>query len=230
MSQSNLAALTKSHSIVAAKKRARKEQIKEVVFDEAARREYLTGFHKRKVEKTEAKKKAAIERDKQQRLEARREHRQLLAEQAVKNARQVEKAYGAEVSEDDWNGLSSRNKGKGRAEEHEEEYEGEEQLATVTIVEDFDPDALLHGPSREKPTSGDSGDEGNTEPLKTTRPQQKPPPGVKKAQAKTSVKAKSVKYQTNAARKVERSKQLRRKGEKAQRAGGKGARKGGKRK
>ena len=38
MSHSNLAVLTKSHNIVAAKKRARKDQIKEVVFDEVARR------------------------------------------------------------------------------------------------------------------------------------------------------------------------------------------------
>ncbi len=38
MSQSNIAVLTKSHNIIAAKKRARKEQVKEVVFDETARR------------------------------------------------------------------------------------------------------------------------------------------------------------------------------------------------
>ena len=38
MAPSNLAVLTKSHNIIAAKKRAKKEQIKEVVFDEDARR------------------------------------------------------------------------------------------------------------------------------------------------------------------------------------------------
>ena len=31
-------------------------------------------------------------------------------------------------------------------EEEEEEYEGEEQLATVTVVQDMDLAALLHGP------------------------------------------------------------------------------------
>jgi hypothetical protein len=36
-------------------------------------REFLTGFHKRKLEKKEASKKRAIEREKQERLEARRE-------------------------------------------------------------------------------------------------------------------------------------------------------------
>ena len=38
MASSNLSVLTKSHNIVAAKKKAKREQIKEVVFDDAARR------------------------------------------------------------------------------------------------------------------------------------------------------------------------------------------------
>ena len=39
------------------------------------RREYLTGFHKRKLQKKEAAKKKALDREKQERLEARREVR-----------------------------------------------------------------------------------------------------------------------------------------------------------
>lgn len=38
MAPSNLAVLTKSHQIIARKKRAKKEQVKEVVFDDDARR------------------------------------------------------------------------------------------------------------------------------------------------------------------------------------------------
>lgn len=41
MAQSNISVLTKSHNIIAAKKRARKDQVKEVVFDEVARRSVL---------------------------------------------------------------------------------------------------------------------------------------------------------------------------------------------
>lgn len=134
---------------------------------------------------------------------------------------------------DDWDGLDSRDKGKGRATEHEEEYEDEEILATVTVVEDFDPEALLHGPSKQAPASDDMEDVETTEaskPSKPAKPPQKVSTEVKKTQAKTTAKAKSVKYQTNAARKADRSKQLKRKNEKAQRAGGKGSRKGGRRK
>jgi ribosomal RNA-processing protein 17 len=98
-SRSNVSLLTQSQKIVAAKKRAKKEQIKEIVFDDNARRcvchytttyslplfmnclnddmlvhrEFLTGFHKRKLEKKEAAKKRAVERQKQEQLETRRE-------------------------------------------------------------------------------------------------------------------------------------------------------------
>jgi hypothetical protein len=38
MASSNLAVLTQSHKAIAAKRRAKKEQIKEIIFDEDARR------------------------------------------------------------------------------------------------------------------------------------------------------------------------------------------------
>ena len=75
----------------------------------------MTGFHKRKLAKTEAARKRAKEKEKQARLEARREvllylyvillpvlisciqQRRILREQAIENATQVEKAYGAVV-------------------------------------------------------------------------------------------------------------------------------------
>ncbi|KAK7687135.1 hypothetical protein QCA50_009638 [Cerrena zonata] len=227
---SNLAVLTHSHKIIASKKRARREQVKEVLFDDDARRDYLTGFHKRKVAKKETAKKKAIEREKQERLGARREKRQMLAEQAVQNAREVEKAYGAIVdSEDeDFVGFSDP-KGKGKATELEDEYSDEEQLATVTVVEEFDPQALLHGPSTLS-KSADGGDAEKPSPL--PEPVQKPPRGrssssndIKKVKAKVVKKAKDIKYQTKADRKADRTKQQRRKVEKAERAGGRSSRK-----
>lgn len=183
----------------------------------------------------------------------------MLAERAVENAREVEKAYGADVddgklhslpqfihvtkivpfSEDEWDGVggsSGSGRRKGRAEDREEEYEDEEQLATVTVVEDFDPDELLHGPKQTDAMDEDAGEQ--------TTPRSKPPlasssrtssskPAAateKKAYSKTGTKPKKIKYQTNAARKVERGKQQKRKLEKAARAGGKASRKrGGKR-
>lgn len=82
-------------------------------------RDYLTGFHKRKLARKEASKAKALEREKHERTEARREvscvffsvlpdctdviclilfflkKRRALAEQAARNATEVERAYGA---------------------------------------------------------------------------------------------------------------------------------------
>lgn len=57
-------------------------------------REFLTGFHKRNLEKKDKKKKNAIERDKQERLRLRREQREEIKDKARENARVVEAAYG----------------------------------------------------------------------------------------------------------------------------------------
>jgi hypothetical protein len=48
------------------------------IYSQTYFREFLTGFHKRKLAKTEAAKKHAIEREKKERLESRREASVLL--------------------------------------------------------------------------------------------------------------------------------------------------------
>lgn len=132
-------------------------------------------------------------------------------------------------NDSEWDGLGS-SKGKGKAEEaEEEEYEGEEQLATVTVVEEFDPDSLIHGPSRK------SQDEEDELAVTSSSSQSQPhapivgDTAVKKAQIKAASKAKTVKYQTNAARKTDRHKQRNRKLEKAERAGAKSSKRKGSR-
>ncbi|KAF8622731.1 hypothetical protein AX15_006822 [Amanita polypyramis BW_CC] len=147
--QNNVALLTQSHRAIAAKKRARKEQIREVVFDEEARREFLTGFHKRKVARTEAAKKKALERQKQGRREARNEQRRVLRERAKENAAQVEKAYGGTLTEEEWKGIQEIESDQETEIDHE--YEGEEQLATVTVIEDLDPDTFQPNEVKEPP-------------------------------------------------------------------------------
>lgn len=57
-------------------------------------REFLTGFHKRKLQKKEAAKNKAKERERQERLQTRKEMRQQLREQAKENVRMVEGALG----------------------------------------------------------------------------------------------------------------------------------------
>ncbi|PAV18677.1 required for cell viability rrp17 [Pyrrhoderma noxium] len=218
---SNVDILTKSHTVLKAKARAKKGQIESVVFDDDARREFLTGFRKRKLQKKEAAKSKAKERERQERLQARKEMRQQLKEQAEKNARMVEGAFGNEDygSDDEFSGISDLDKGKEKA---TQEYEDEEQLATVTVVEEFDPDTLRHPTalSRSSPPPSNDLRKDSSNPKEHTS-STKP----KKAVKKTKAESKKIAYETKAARKVARVKQRARKFEKAELAGGKASRK-----
>ncbi|KAH7108164.1 nucleolar protein 12-domain-containing protein [Auriculariales sp. MPI-PUGE-AT-0066] len=197
---STAAILSHSHNVLRAKQRARREQIKEISFDDDARHDFLTGFHKRKLARTEEKKKKAQARDKQLRLDDRKESRKALADQARKNAAAVERALGADLpseSDDDREEQSSKHQRAPR--EDEMEYEDEEQLATVTVVEDFSTDDLILGPQRLRQASGepdDSVDKADT-------------PRQQAAAIRTKAKTREPKfrYETKAARKAAKDKQ-----------------------
>ena len=91
-------------------------------------------------------------------------------------------------------------------------------LATVTVVEDFDPDTIIHGPP--KPDHPPIPRPDRLEP--------KPKPS-RQSQTNTGSSKKSrqrkIPYETADARKKERTKQRARRTEKAELAGGKAARK-----
>jgi len=106
--------------------------------------------------------------------------------------------------------------------QREHEYSDEEQLATVTVVEDFDPSAILH-------YSTTTADVEQQRPLLTPPP---PPPSPSLSRDKASrnvdglvAKNMKVRYETKAARRATRATQRARRTEKAERAGGKAARK-----
>jgi len=56
-----------------AAKRRKVEKIEEIVFDPAARNEYLTGFHKRKQERAQHARDAAVKREKEEKVKERRQ-------------------------------------------------------------------------------------------------------------------------------------------------------------
>ncbi|KIJ26547.1 hypothetical protein M422DRAFT_62129 [Sphaerobolus stellatus SS14] len=216
MSTRNTTIFSQAHAIYTAKKKAKKEQIQEVVFDEEARREYLTGFRKRNIRKKEDKRNKAIERERLERLEMRKQHRHELAERAAQNAKEVESALGMFPADDADSGSVAESV---EAQEEEMEFEDEEQLAVVTVVEDFNPESVVHPaprPSMDKsgsdlqpttvPQSRESVLQEKKKPLKARKPKSKP---------------KKIHYETQAARKAERTKQRSRRAEKAERAGGK---------
>jgi len=143
----------------------------------------------------------------------------MLAERAVKNAAQVEAAHGGQlVDEADTQGQDFED------DMIQEEYENEEQVATVTVVEDFDMDALIHAePPSEHPNPGSSSNQD-----RARRPEHRAGKLKSATTSGTSKKkatsAKKIKYETKAARLTEKKKQQTRKLEKAVRAGGKQSR------
>lgn len=117
------------------------------------------------------------------------------------------------LSEDqEWTGISKS------GEQKEQAYEDEEILATVAIVEDFDPDTLLHGPT--KPVSDH---DLSSVPV----PAPSKPKNNSYSQPLKKVKPKTIRYQTKDARKSDRTKQRARRTEKAELAGGKASRRKG---
>ena len=57
-------------------KRRRVDQVGEITFDPDARQEYLTGFHKRKQQRKQNARDAAVKREKEDRTRERRQVRQ----------------------------------------------------------------------------------------------------------------------------------------------------------
>ncbi|KAI0000421.1 ubiquitin-related domain-containing protein [Russula vinacea] len=183
------------------------------------------------VGKKEESKKRAQAREKEERLEARREKRRVLAEQAVQNAAKVEEAYGGfaqhvESDQESWTGIASPSS----VPADQREYSDEEQLATVTVVEDFDPTMLLYHPAATNTTS-----DAVEPPAAAERGTTLLRGGGGKASRDLTEPAKKVRvarYETKAARRATRATQRVRRTEKAELAGGKAARKraGGKNK
>ncbi|GAP87675.1 putative rRNA processing protein Rrp17 [Rosellinia necatrix] len=130
------------------KKRKRHHTIEEIKFDNEARADYLTGFHKRKLQRIKHAQEQAAEQARQEKIEARkqiREDRKREVEehvQGVQNA--LKQAAQAGYIDSDGDGTSD----DGTTEEwggfqdaparqdlldHEEEYIDEDRFTTVTV-------------------------------------------------------------------------------------------------
>jgi ribosomal RNA-processing protein 17 len=143
----------------------------------------------------------------------------LLAERAAANAAQVEAAYGGKpVSAEDASGSDSEE------DPIQEEYENEEQVATVTVVEDFDIDTLVPAGAPSDPIpdpSNQDQDQSRRSEHRAKVPKPNAAPKTPATPRRKTSSAKKIKYETKAARVAEKRKQRTRKHEKAARAGGK---------
>ncbi|GAA6056845.1 hypothetical protein JCM3770_003598 [Rhodotorula araucariae] len=130
---------------------AKIKRVKEVVFDADARKEYLTGFSKRKKAKQTERRNRAISREKEALREMRTQVREKRKEQAAHNVQLAREAYGdadGGGEEDDFEGLESGSDGSGAADSDDQEqvYEAPDgDLATVVV----EPLSLSRSPTPE---------------------------------------------------------------------------------
>ncbi|EST08256.2 Nucleolar protein 12 [Kalmanozyma brasiliensis GHG001] len=116
----------------------------ELVFDDKARAEYLTGFRKRKQERKQAGRDYLAKKAKEEQLVARKELRDARKEKAAENVREQRKAFGLEAEgESDLDGAAGSDDGEleddAAPQIQEEEYDSDEHHTHV-VVEAFDPE------------------------------------------------------------------------------------------
>jgi len=102
--------------------KGRMPTVKEVVFDDDARREYLTGFSKRKKEKKDAAKERALAKGREEKLEMRKQIRDARKEQAAANIAQAREYYGDDAEDGALEAGAS-----GSAEDDDDDDEPQEQ-------------------------------------------------------------------------------------------------------
>ncbi|KAI1115849.1 nucleolar protein 12-domain-containing protein [Nemania sp. NC0429] len=168
------------------KKRKRQHAIEEIKFDDGARAEYLTGFHKRKLQRVRNAQEQAAERARQEKIEARkqlREDRKREVEAhvqqvsiALKQAAQagyIESEEGEgddggpsndETAADEWGGFQDTPGARQDLVNHEEEYVDEDRFTTVTVESvNVSKDGLTSSRPDEEESADDDGGGKNTE-------------------------------------------------------------------
>lgn len=125
-------------------RRGKKEA--EIKFDEDARRDFLTGFRKRKQARIEKGRDKAKQREKDERKLMRTQAREERKKQAAENVKAERIAYGA-VASDDEEGEGDEEEEEDEEEQRQSAYNSELHHTTVTI-EEFDPNADLDAPTK----------------------------------------------------------------------------------
>ncbi|CAI2178723.1 19096_t:CDS:2 [Funneliformis geosporum] len=152
----NLAILTEGSKVYAKKRKNRIEQVPEVVFDETARRDFLTGFHKRKLERKAKAREASLQLAKQERSKARKAARESVKEQVRQRLNKLQEIINkrngiigqtdANESEDDEEGASEDITQESNV--TQSEFRSADLMTTVTIIEDFNISDILENVSK----------------------------------------------------------------------------------
>ncbi|EXJ64820.1 hypothetical protein A1O7_01158 [Cladophialophora yegresii CBS 114405] len=210
--------------------------VEEIAFDPAARYEFLTGFHKRKLQRAKHAQEVAELRARAEKLEGRKQLREQRKAELERHVEEVNamlglpaaasnKQYGdsSTDSDEEWKGISDSDP---PPIDHEAEYVDEEKYTTVTVEAlDVSKEGLFRAQQEsDEHNSDDNGvtptsTNGGASSGKEKRPwtKEKPKDGVKKRKKK-----RNFRYEGKAERKEARAKQKSRNSRQARerRAGG----------
>ncbi|KAJ5663973.1 Nucleolar protein 12 [Penicillium longicatenatum] len=202
------------------KKRKLTPKVEEVNFDSDARQEWLTGFHKRKVQRAKHAQEVAIQKMKEEKRHDRaklREERaadmKRIMEEHKNHLKRLKEEFdsddsddSAEESDEEWGGIEEP-----PAVDYEAEYVDEDKYTTVTVEEmDTSRDAL-----RKSAKGEDSEEEEEKPSTKTPEPEATPDKKVRKTTHKPKPKKKQFRYESKGDRKIAASKQRSSKAKKA---------------
>ncbi|KAJ5356510.1 Nucleolar protein 12 [Penicillium concentricum] len=181
-------------------------KVEEVNFDDDSRHEYLTGFHKRKVQRAKHAQDNAMKRYKEEKRDARkkiREDRKKDFEQAMAEHKAVLKRMKedagdlgemeGEKEEEDWEGFEEP-----PAVDYEAEYIDEDKYTTVTVEE---MDASREGLLKAAKGEDEEGEEKKTYPVESTEDAKKKRKPRSAASEAARKKKRNFRYETKVERK-----------------------------
>ncbi|KAK3700105.1 hypothetical protein LTR37_016108 [Vermiconidia calcicola] len=192
------------------KKRPRLDQPTELIFDPAARQEYLTGFHKRKLQRIENARDAAMKREKEERVKDRRQLRDQRKEDLEKQVAEFNaelRKLNPDVSDaeesgaESWAGVDEVAAPVAPEVAQDEEYVDEDKYTTVTVEamdgEDEDEEEAAHAKTKEEEARKAKADEA----AKASKKR------IWNKDGQTKAKKKKFRYESKAERSATRQKQ-----------------------
>ncbi|KAG2178115.1 hypothetical protein INT43_003368 [Umbelopsis isabellina] len=211
MNNTNL--LSAGSKIYAKKRKQKKETVERIDFDFDARKEFLTGFHKRKLERKKKAREIAIERERVDRLQARAEAREERKRLADTNMAQMAALLRQQNGEDEGE------------EEEDVKFDSDEELdtpvaakieptvkefatptslTTVTVIEDLELDDSYQSSAGNKRKAEEHEADQEDDEKETKKIPQKN--NKKYADKKPKEKKKKFRYETKAVRSKNQSK------------------------
>ncbi|KAJ8125178.1 hypothetical protein O1611_g8462 [Lasiodiplodia mahajangana] len=198
------------------KKRKRQHTVEEIKFDDEARAEYLTGFHKRKLQRAKHARDQAAERERQEKIETRKQLREDRKREVEEHVQQVNNALkqaaqagyidsdeGESSNEDtveEWGGFQDTPVQEDLI-NHEEEYIDEDRFTTVTVES---VNVSKDGLTSSRPDQEESEDEQESVEQDT---QAQPEKRVHKDRHATKKKKQKFRYETKLERQITNIKQ-----------------------